>query len=167
MDQARLNWSRWWRGMLLAVLCALVYYVSYDHGRESLKFRLKEQESRFQEEQDRLLLEIRRVRDQLSDCLAAQGGAEPAGAIRVALRTNQSQTLFDNQLTLSVLDLDSEAGQVRVQLNFLLENRLVIGELAVGGSLRFSLGGRDWAVVVNGLTLTTANLNLMEIKSDP
>jgi hypothetical protein len=86
---------------------------------------------------------------------------------RKALKANQSKTIFDGRLVLSVLALDSEAGRVLVQLNFVRENRQMTEELAVGGSLGFSLGGRDWAVVAAGLTLTTANLTLMEIKSAP
>ena len=165
MGQARL--SRWWRGVLLALLCALVYYVSFDHGRESQRPRLEGQERRFREERDRLLEEMVRLEARLARCLAVPAEAGQANVGRVALRGNQSRTLFDGRLVLSVLDIDSEAGRVLIQLNFLRENRQTAEELAVGDSLGFNIGGREWAVVVAGLTLTTANLNLMEIKSVP
>jgi len=168
MGNERLNQSRWWRGVLLVALCALAYYLSYDHGRESLRPRLEDQERRFLEERDRLTLELGRLEAQLARCLAPPAEADrTAGPARIALRVNQSRTLFDGRLVLSVLALDSEAGRVLVQLNFVRENRQLTEELAVGGSLGFSLGGRDWAVVAAGLTLTTANLNLLEIKSAP
>jgi hypothetical protein len=168
MDQAPLNQGRWWRGILLAALCALVYFVSYDHGRQSLRPRLAEQEQLFREERDRLVGEFLRLQGELTNCLAAApAGAGQTGPIRIPLKVNQSRTIFDGRLILSVLDIDNEAGRARVQLNFMRENRQVVEDLAVGGSLGFSLGDRDWAVVVAGLTLTTANLNLMEIKSDP
>ena len=158
--------SRWWRGVLLAALCALVYYVSYDHGRDSQRPRLEEQERRFLEERNRLWGELVNLEARLARCLAAPD-EEEATVGRLGLRVNQSRTLFDGRLVLSVLALDSEAGRVLVQLNFLREGRQAAEELAVGGSLGFSLGGRDWAVVVDSLTLTTANLKLVEIKNGP
>jgi len=168
MGQARLSQGRVWRGILLAALCALAYYISFDHGRDSLRPRLADQERRFQEEQDRLTAEVGRLSAQLARCLAAPAETDRlTGLGRIALKVNQSRTLFDGRLILSVLALDNEAGRVMVQLNFVRENRLVTEELAVGGSLGFSLGGRDWAVAATGLTLTTANLNLLEIKSAP
>jgi hypothetical protein len=168
MGQAGLSQSRWWRGVLLVALCALTYYISFDHGRESLRPRLEDQERRFLDEQDRLTEKLARLEAQLARCLTAPAEADRTpGLGRIALKVNQSKTVFDGRLVLSVLALDSEAGRVLVQLNFVRENRQVTEELAVGGSLGFSLGGRDWAVVASGLTLTTANLNLLEIKSAP
>ena len=46
---------QWGRIILLAALCALVYYLSYDHGRASLRPRLEEQERRAQIEKDQLI----------------------------------------------------------------------------------------------------------------
>jgi len=140
--------------------------MSFDQGRDSLRPRLADQERRFQEERERLTMELGRLEAQLARCLAAPAETD-RGLGRIALKVNQSKTLFDGRLILSVLALDSEAGRVLVQLNFVRENRLLTEDLAVGGSLGFSLGGRDWAVVAAGLTLTTANLNLLEIKSAP
>jgi len=169
MGQERLSQGHWWRAALLVALCALAYYVSFDHGRESLRPRLEDQERRFQEERDRLTAELGRLEAQLARCLAPPPAeTDRAAALgRIALKANQSKTLFDGRLVLSVLSLDSEAGRVMVQLNFVRENRQVTEDLAVGGSLAFSLGGRDWAVVAASLTLTTANLNILEIKSAP
>jgi len=168
MVHARLSQGRWWRGALLLALCALAYYLSFDQGRESLRPRLEGQERRFQEERERLTMELGRLEALLSRCLAPPAETDrPAGLGRIALKANQSKTLFDGRLILSVLALDSEAGRVLVQLNFVRENRQLTEDLAVGGSLGFSLGGRDWAVVAAGLTLTTANLNILEIKNAP
>jgi hypothetical protein len=166
MNQARLSQSRRWRGVLLVVLCALVYYVSYDHGRESPRPRLEAQERRFQEERGRMMEERARLEAQLARCQAAPADSGQTNPGRIALKLNQSRTLFDGRLVLSVQDIDREAGRVLIQLNFVREKRQMVEDLTVGDNLGFRLGGRDWAVVVAGLTLTTANLNLMEI-SDP
>jgi len=168
MVHARLSQGRWWRGVLLVALCVLAYYLSFDHGRESLRPRLEGQERRFLEERDRLTMEVGRLEAQLARCLAAPAETDRAAGLgRIALKVNQSKTLFDGRLILSVLALDSDAGRVMVQLNFVRENRQLTEDLAVGGSLGFSLGGREWAVVAAGLTLTTANLNILEIKNAP
>ena len=162
---AHLNQSRRWRGVLLVVLCALVYYISFDHGRESQRPRLEAQERRFQEERGRLMAEVARLEARLAGCLAAPSDSGQTG--RIPLKANQSRTLFDGRLVLSVQDFDHNAGWVLIQLNFVRENRQMTKELTVGDSFGFRLGGRDWAVVLAELTLSTANLNLMEIKSDP
>jgi len=166
MVHARLSQGRWWRGALLVALCALAYYICFDQGRDSLRPRLADQERRFQEEREQLTLELRRLEAQLARCLSPPAETDRTTSLRIALRVNHSKTLFDG-LVLSVLDLDSEAGRVRVQLNFVRESRQVTEDLAAGGSLGFSLGGRDWALVVAGLTLTTANFNILEIKNAP
>ena len=165
----RLNQSRRWRGVLLAVLCALAYFVSFDHGRDSLRPRISEldrQKEELREETDRLRAELVRLSARLADCptAPADSGQQPG---RISLKANQSKTLFGNRLLLYVPDIDRESGRVFVQLNFVPDNRQISEELTVGGSLPFSLDGRDWALVVAGLTLTTANFNLMEIKSAP
>jgi hypothetical protein len=103
----------------------------------------------------------------LDRCLAPAEAARPAPPRLPPLRVNQIITIFEGRLVLSVLDIDSEARRVRVRLNFVREDRQVDEDLAVGDSYGFRLGGRDWSLVAAGLTLTTANLNLMEIKSDP
>ena len=157
---------QWGRLVLLAALCALVYYISYDHGQASLRPRLEERERQALEERDRLVGEIIRLQAQLSRCLGGPGEPEQADTARIPLKVNQSKTLFDGRLVLSVPALDSEAGWARVRVNLVNEDILLTEDLAVGGSLRFSLGGRDWAVVAAGLTLTTVNLNLMEIKKE-
>ena len=156
----------WLRGVLLVALCSLVYYVSFDHGRASQRPRLEEQERRFQE----LAGELRLLEARLANCQAQAAPAETAQTSspdRIALKANQSRLILNDRLVISVLALDSEAGRALVQLNFVREDRQATEELAVGGSIAFSLGGRDWAVVLASLTLTTANLSLMEIKSDP
>jgi len=159
--------SRYGRGILLVALCALVYYVSFDHGRESQRRsqrpQVEEQERRFQE----LALELRLIKAQLDACQAAPTEGGPTSLGRIALKANQSRTIFDGRLILSLLALDSETSRALLQFNFVREDHQTSEELAVGGSYTFSLGGRSWAVVLSGLTLTTANLTLMEIKSDP
>ena len=105
-----------------------------------------------------------RLRAQLSRCLEGAGEPEPVG--RIPLKVNQSRTLLGGRLVISLLALDSEAGWARVRVNLVNEERLLTEDLELGGSLRFSLGGRDWSVTAAGLTLTAANLNLVEIKKE-
>jgi len=106
---------------------------------------------------------LTRLKGQLAASPADPG--QPEG--HITLRVKQRRTLFNDRLALSVLDIDREADQVLIQLDFVRENHQMSKELTVGDSLGFRLGGRDWAVVLTRLTSSAATLNLMEIKSGP
>ena len=167
MNQARLNQSRRWRGVLLVVLCALAYCVSFDHGRDSLRPRLAElgrHNEVLRGEVDRLRGEVARLQGQLAASPPDPGQADTG---RISLRFNQIRTLFDGRLVLSVQDFDHNARWALIQIDFVRENRQMTKELTVGDSLVFRLGGSDWAVVLAELTMSAANLNLMEITSNP
>jgi hypothetical protein len=155
-----------WRGLALVVLCGLVYYFSYDHGRESMLPKLDALSRQATEELSARRQEIQRLRSLLARCEAGDGpAAESPG--RIPLKVNQSKTLFGGRLVISLLSVESGATAARIQLNFIQEGHLTAQDLAVGASLHFSLGDRDWAVVLGALTLTTASLNLIEIKPEP
>ncbi|MDR1043558.1 MAG: hypothetical protein LBP33_00345 [Candidatus Adiutrix sp.] len=154
-----------WRSAALIVLCGLVYFFSYDHGRQSLKPPLERLEAYRQEaslELENQRREILRLQAALAEC-DVQNDLAPS-LDRIPLKVNQSRILFGGRLVLTLLKVDSAESRAAVQLNFIEEERLVTRELAAGGSLRFALDGRDWAVVISALSLSTANLNLVELR---
>lgn len=156
-----------WRGAALALLCGLVYYFSYDQGRQSATFRLEALRREAGAEAQVQRQEILRLRAALAECgrtAAPATGPEAPPLDRIPLKTNQSRFLFGGRLVITLLKVESADSRASVQLNFIDEERLLAAELAAGGSLKFTLDGRSWAVVVSALSLSTATLNLVELK---
>lgn len=171
-----------WRGIALLVLCGLVYYFSYDQGRDAMRRSyegLKAESTRELENQSR---EIMRLRAALTECarektppapaLAEPSPAPPAEAVppapveRLLLRSGQSKIIFDGQLVLTLLQVAGTENRALVQLNFLEEERLVTEQLATGGSMKFTLNQREWALVASSMSVSSATLNIVELKNN-
>ncbi len=165
MAEKDIKGDKLWRSAALVVLCGLVYYFSYDHGRQSVRPQLealRQEATRDLELQRRELL---RLQASLAECHGRP--IDRGGPLdRIPLRINQSRLLFDGRLVLTLVGVDRAESWAAVQLNFLGEERLAMEKLPAGGSLRFALDGRPWAVVVSGLSLSGATLNLVELKDD-
>lgn len=158
-----------WRTAALILLCGLVYYFSYDHGRQEMERRMESISRQALEELELQRDEIVRLRKLLSEC--RDGGSDtpavPPGSIeRFTLRANQSRIVFDGRLVVTLLKVESADNKALVQLNFIDEERLVSEELMAGGAFRFKLEDRAWALVLGGLSMSSVSLNLMEIKNE-
>ncbi|MDR0881092.1 MAG: hypothetical protein LBP55_00895 [Candidatus Adiutrix sp.] len=148
-----------WRSAALIVLCGLVYYFSYDHGRQSIRQEAVRETTNQRQE-------IFRLQSALLECtrLAAEAAGPPQNPLN--LRAGQSRIIFSGRLVVTLLQVENTARRARVQLNFIEAGRLISEELPLGGSLRFSLGGHDWTLVVVSLGLSTAELHLLERQND-
>lgn len=153
-----------WRSLAIIVLCLLVYYFSYDQGRQSMVFSQKSFAKQAANELENQSREIMRLQAALSACGRTVPGEETPSVKRFPLRVNQSKIIFDGRLVVTLLELDHDDNKARIQLNFIEEERLAVENLVAGGSLRFSLDGHNWAVVASALSLSTATLNLVELK---
>ncbi len=157
-----------WRSAALLLLCVLVYHFSYDQGRQSSAIRLEALRREAETEAQVQRREILRLRAALAECdrkkAAPAAAPETPPLDRIPLKTNQSRILFGGRLVITLLAVESADNRASVQLNFIDEERLLAAELAAGGSLKFTLDGRPWAVVVSALGLSTATLNLVELK---
>jgi len=146
------------------ILCALVYLFSYDHGRQSVLPRLEAVEKQAVAELDNQRREIVRLQAALAECGRNVAAGETPSVDRFPLRVNQSKILFGGRLVVTLLNVDSGENKARVQLNFIEQERLAAEDLMAGGSLRFTMDSQNWAVVVSALSISTANLNLVELK---
>jgi len=157
--------DRFWRSLALLVLCGLVFYFSYDLGRKSIQPRLDRLSREAGEELANQRREIFRLQSALAECSTQV--MEQAPLDRIPLKVNQSKILFGGRLVVTLLKVESSNNLAVVLLNFIDESRLITQELVAGGSLRFTLDDRHWAVVVSALSLSTATLNLVELKEPP
>lgn len=155
--------DKFWRSAALLFLCALVYYFSYDHGRKSVLPSLEALKTETVQELENQRLEILRLRAALAEC-DLKTAEQPPSLDRLPLRVNQSKILFNGRLVVALLKVENTEGTAVVQLNFVEEGRIVVEELATGGSLRFDMDGQNWAIVLSALQISSANLNLVELK---
>ena len=82
----------------------------------------------------------------------------------MSLRIDQSRILFEGQLVVTLLDLDLTRNRAILQMNFIDEVRILTGELEVGKSFKFPLGGGQWALTVDELSVSSAELSLVEFE---
>lgn len=166
-----------WRTVALLILCGLVYYFSYDQGRDAVRRDYNAVREEAGSELEAQRREITRLRSALAECVReAQPAAEtsppppaptapPAQVERLVLRAGQSRIIFDGQLVVTLLQVAGTENRVLIQLNFLEEERLIAESLASGGSLKFSLDNRNWALVASSMSISSATLNLVELKN--
>lgn len=152
-----------WRGGLLIVLCSLVYLLSYDQGRQSLRPEVEESRRERALETEARDREIRRLRETLAAC-EERTAARDEPLDRLTLRVHQSRLLFNGRLVVTLLEADRPGNLATLQFNFIQEEELLLKKLAAGGSFRFKLDGRNWALVVGTLSTASAGLNLVELK---
>jgi hypothetical protein len=172
------NKANIWRTAALVILCGLVYYFSFDQGREAVRGdydSLREDAARELEAQQQEITRLRRALNVCARETAAPAAAPPAPAAspappaqveRLSLRAGQSKIVFDGQLVITLLQVAGTENRALVQLNFLEEERLVTENLAAGGSLKFSLDNREWALVASAMSVSSATLNLVEMKNN-
>lgn len=147
----------------MVVLCGLVYLLSYNQGRESLRPELENLRRKSALETEASDLEIRRLRAALTEC-GERAPVRDRPLDRIPLRVNQSRILFSGRLVVSLVEVNRPENQAALQLNFIQEERLLVSKLAAGGSFRFTLDDRNWALVLSSLSTSSANLNLVELK---
>ncbi len=154
METKPVKGDKLWRGLALLVLCALVYYFSYDHGRQEVLPRLEAARSELRIQQQHIL----HLRNQLEEC---QGLRQLPTQEAITLKTKQSRFLFGQRLVLTLLDVTEDGA--RIQLNFIEAGELLTKTLAAGASFNFRLDQKEWALVAANLTFSTANFNLIMI----
>lgn len=152
--------DKFWRGLALILLCGLVYYLSYDNGRKDARAEmesLRRQAVAMAEDQRQ---EIMRLQGELANC-GPRGAGDQSLWNRLPLRTGQSRIIFNNRLVLTLLKVENADNRALVQLNFIEEERLATEEMGAGTSLKFSLNGQEWALVLSTLAQSSANFDII------
>ena len=161
--------EKFWRTGALILLCGLVYYFSYDHGRQEVEARIESVRREAAAEMEIQRQEILRLQKLTAECRNGGGenAAAPSGLIeRIPLRVNQSRIVFDGRLVITLLKVENIEGKALVQLNNIVEEKISAQEIMAGGAWRFHFDGRPWALVLSGLSMSSVSLNLMELKNE-
>lgn len=161
------------RIIALILLCALVYYFSYDQGKRAYKPRVDALEKALDARErviEALALEIRRQKEKITrlEKQLAQGNQGTAinkstkALIRVSIRLGSSRTLLDQRLVVACLEINREAKEAKLQFNFLQEKHIESVFLNLGQSVNFSLSGQEYIAVLD--QIQTASVSLRIIK---
>ncbi|MEW5724990.1 MAG: hypothetical protein AB1896_17900 [Thermodesulfobacteriota bacterium] len=148
------------RMIALIALCAMVYYFSFDQGRDSQRVKLAKMQETLEAKERiiaKLAAEVARLKKELAGSGISEGEdtspdlAQAGPSLRITVREGASRTLYDGRLILTCLSLDRPGKKALIQLNLLEEGRLIKEDLGLGLGLRFNLGGRTLVLVLEQL----------------
>jgi hypothetical protein len=143
----------------LIVLCALVYYFSYDQGRRSAQSTIDRLENEKQSK-DRLIeslsMQVGRQKERTAelDTQPAPYGLRQTrtpGAdrspTRVLIRLGASRMLFEQRLSAALMDIDPASKTASLKLTFLGSGRTRSIRVQLGQSLTLSLDGESFTLL--------------------
>ncbi|MEW6264735.1 MAG: hypothetical protein AB1641_16810 [Thermodesulfobacteriota bacterium] len=137
-------------------LCALVYYFSFDQGRQSQRERLAGLEQTLKAKErlaEGAAAEIKTLQEKLAKCRnelnpGSATGASEAEAARFNLRRGASRSFLEGRLLVSCLEINPGAKLALMQLNLVKEDKLLTQPLRLGQNLNFTLGGASYALIL-------------------
>lgn len=157
------------RLIALIVLSALVYFFSFDQGRDSVQPRIERLQTALRAKErtiEQMAVEIDRLKKELEaaavDQAADDGPAEPLdGKDRVSVRLNASRVLFDGRVVLTCLGIDREGRQARLQVNLVGPDKLVTQTVGLGQTLRLEVGGQELIIILEQIHSTFVSVKLI------
>ena len=162
------------RIIALILLCALVYYFSFDQGQRAMEIKTaKIEESMAAKDRliESLALEVRNLKRDLakaeSGSSAGQsdsgGGMEETGADRITVRLHSSRILFDQRLVLACLEIDTAGKKATLQINLIQEDKLLSQEVMLGQGIRFSLQSRPYTMLLDSIHSSFVTVQIIEL----
>ena len=155
----------------LIVLCALVYYFSFEQGRsfKSPESSQLEQALRAKERIiETLSLEIRELKNQMAACegSGANGPADSADeneSGRLVVRLRSSRLLFENQLLVTCLEIDRQEKKAQIQINLIKEDKLRTETIHLGQGIKFSLAGQNYTLILEQIHSSFVTAQIIRI----
>ncbi len=167
---APIKGDKLWRTVVILVLCGLVYYFSFDHGRSSMAERAAAEQESAKAKIESLVIDHARLTQDLKKCsenLEQMGGGR-AGELgdtgSFSLRTGQSRLLFNDSLVLTLLEVNNLENHLKIQINKIDEGLLSTEELGAGVSFQIQHQNQNWALVVTSMQMSQATFTLIAVK---
>ena len=158
------------RLIALIILCALVYYFSFDQGREAMKPKLARLErALIQKERtiEDLSLEIRRLKEKLEQGNPSDIEQEPAiaptreGGLKINVRLRASRILYDARLVITCLAADPSQRMTTLQINLVQEGRILTQSIGLGQAIKFRLNGQELTLIVEKIHSSYVSLQIV------
>ncbi|MBF0531182.1 MAG: hypothetical protein HQK55_18325, partial [Deltaproteobacteria bacterium] len=140
----------------LIILCALVYYFSFEQGRASQDQAILLLEQKLMSKDqvlENLSAELKQAKTKLAKCQPGAKSETNAGSPdesggRITIRTGSSRTLFDGRLVLSCLDINQKDKKAWVQVNLVNQDRVISEAMGLGQSIKFALDEQNYNLVM-------------------
>jgi uncharacterized protein YdcH (DUF465 family) len=183
--------DRIWRLIALFILCALVYYFSFDNGRQTSKAQVERLMAENESLRTQLALQsadidnLRQQRNQLQDELtqSAQGetgetgasgneepqnspdssvnDAKPPEISRLQLRVDDNKLILDSQVLLSLGKIDITDETIVVKVLYLDTDRRETRTMEQGDSFLVTKGEASYRLILDKLTGSQATFLLV------
>ncbi|MFH1136052.1 MAG: hypothetical protein V1816_08185 [Pseudomonadota bacterium] len=144
------------RVLALIVLCALVYYFSFDQGRASTSGKVRQLEKALAAKEqviaslagnlDRLKKELE-VKEKAGKVFGA-GAAADAAEGRFSIRLNSSRMLFGDRAAVACLAISPDGPRATLQFNDLGEGSIKSETLGVGQAVRVEFGDQAFTLIL-------------------
>jgi hypothetical protein len=144
----------------------MVWYFSFDQGRQTQKYRIEEL-GKAVEAKDRIITrmaaEIARLKEQAVE--SPEGDSEkvsgPSEASRVTVRLDSSRTLLGGRLVVACLDIDQPGKKAVLRLNLLDRGAIVNETVGLGQAIRFSIGDRPMILVLEQIHASQVSVSIV------
>lgn len=157
----------------LIILCALVYYFSYDQGRRAVepeKQKLEESLTAKERVLEALALEVGRLKIKTAALELELSKKNPrpnpekpgpASAQRVVIRLGTARVMLNQRLVVACLEIDRSAKAALIQLNFIKENKIKKAVVRLGQNLAFELSGKKFMFVLDEIRATSITIRFI------
>ncbi|MDR2141874.1 MAG: hypothetical protein LBR11_08825 [Deltaproteobacteria bacterium] len=166
--------DRFWRLGAIFVLCFLVFYFSYDHGRASIRGRLEREMAENQALRTQLALLEREMELRPSPCVggaeaaskaAAESAAEsarPPGPVKFTTRVGEDRAFFGGRLILTVVEVNNLDREVTARLHYKDSAHRETTLVQVGQALVVNIDGQRQRFFLDQLKGSLAYFSLYE-----
>ena len=154
----------------LIALCALVYYFSFDQGREAMKPKLAELEGTVAAKNriiEKMAAEVSYLKEELTKARASSQGPEElpddGAAARVVLRIGTSRILLEARLVLTCLQVDRDNKTTSLQINLVQDGKMRTETLGLGQNVTISVGGQGYTLILEQIHSSFIVVNLVRV----
>lgn len=143
----------------LIVLCALVYYFSFEQGRADQEQNILALEQKLKAKDqalENIAAELKQVKEKLAKCSSGNvvktdppAAASDDSAGRIVIRAGASRTLFDGRLIVSCLDINPKDKRAWIKVNLIQEDRMFSEPMGLGQTLKFFMAGQNYHLIMD------------------
>jgi hypothetical protein len=184
--------DRFWRIAALFFLCFLVYYFSYDMGRDSVRSRLAREEAENRSLRVQLALQSQEIEKFKASCPAASpapgrpgapaGQSPPDGSqnpnaavqppvrpgpVNYTFRAGENRTFFSGRLILTVVEINSLDQEAAVRVHYTDTAYRETTLVKAGQALTVKIDGQESQFFLDQLKGTVAFFSFYENQSLP
>lgn len=153
------------RIIALILLCALVYYFSYDQGRQVQKSKLENFTKTLAAKDktiESLALELRRCREaSVQSSPDSSNKTSGQDLERVTLRPGSSRPILDLQVWVTCLEIDTEKQKAEIKLSWLNSEKTKMTALGLGEIVSLDLNGSSYYLVLSELRPSLITLQVL------